>query len=163
MSDFSRIHVIHLFLVVFHDFQMHLTLCQIDRFFRFLSQIKVLFFYFNRFFVKYLLSFLRACHWLIISDSFSSIFPMLNSHKKNRFCSKKVSPSRFWLNTRVFVYFIRIKWEKPCRKSVPSKKFLIFWDGDKCYCFWDFLIYILYIASNHAIFNSCLRYQYAFQ
>ena len=83
------------FLDIFRDFQMHLTLRQIDRFLRFLSQIKALFFYFNRFFVKYLLSSLRACHWLIISDYFSSIFLMLNSHKKNGFCSKTVSTSRF--------------------------------------------------------------------
>ena len=56
------------FLVIFRDFQMHVTLRQIDRFFRFLSQIKALSFYFNRFFVKYLLSSLKACHWLIIND-----------------------------------------------------------------------------------------------
>ena len=92
------------FFIIFRYFQMHLTLRQIDRYFRFLSQIKALFFYFNRFFIKYLLSSLRACDSLIISDYFSSIFPMLNFHTKNGFCSKMVSPSHFWLNTSVFVY-----------------------------------------------------------
>ena len=53
------------FFVILRDFQIHLTLRQINRFFRFLSQIKALFFYFNRF---------------------------LNFHKKNGFCYKKVSP-----------------------------------------------------------------------
>ena len=122
MSDFSRIHVIQLFLVVFCDFQMHLTLRQIDRIFRFLSQIKAPFFYFNRLFVKYLLSSLRACRWLIISDYFSSIFPMLNSHKKSGFCSKKVSPSRFWLNTSVFVYVMTYQMRKTLSRSCAFKK-----------------------------------------
>ena len=70
------------FFIIFLDFKMYITLRQINRFFRFLSQIKVLFFYFNRFFVEFLLSLLIACYWPIISDYFSSIFPMLNSHKK---------------------------------------------------------------------------------
>ena len=33
MSDFSRIHVIKSFLVIFRDFQTHVTLRQIDRFY----------------------------------------------------------------------------------------------------------------------------------
>ena len=82
------------FFIIFRDFEMHLTLRQINPFFRFLSQIKALIFYFNRF-VEYLLLLLIACHWLIISDYFSSIFPMLNSHNKNGFSSKTVSPNRF--------------------------------------------------------------------
>ena len=121
---------------------MHLTLRQINRFLRFLSQIKDLFFYFNRFFVKYLLSSLRACHWLIISDYFSSIFSMLNSHKKNGFCCNTVSPSRFWLNTSVFGYIMTYQMRTTLsRRCAFKKKFLTFWDVDKCYFFLDFLIY----------------------
>ena len=83
MIELRRFGKNRLFFVIFRDFQMYVTLRQIDRFFRFSSQIKALFFYFNRLFVEYLLSPLIACYWLIISDYFSSIFPMLNSHKKN--------------------------------------------------------------------------------
>ena len=92
------------FFVTFRDFQMYVTLRQSDRFFRLSSQIKALFIYFNRFFVKHLLSPLIAFYWSIISDYISSIFPMLNSHTKNGFCSKTVSQSRFQLYRSVFVY-----------------------------------------------------------
>ena len=62
------------------------------------SKLKALYFYFNCFFVKYLLVPLRVCHWLIITDSyFSSIFPMLNSHKKNALFPKTVWQTRFCL------------------------------------------------------------------
>ena len=101
-SDFSWIHVIPSFLVIFRDFQMYVTSCQIGRFFRFLSQIKALFFYFNLLFLEYFLSPLRVCYWLIITDYFSSIFPMLNSHKKNGFFPKTVSQTRF----RLFNFFL---------------------------------------------------------
>ena len=141
MSDFFQIHVIPSFFIIFRDFQMHLTLRQIDRFFRFVSQIKALFWYLNRFFVKYLLSSLLACHSLIISNYFSSIFPMWNSHKKNRFCSKKMSPSRFWLNMSVFVYVMTYQMRTTLsRRCAFKKKFSTFWNGDKCYFFLDFLI-----------------------
>ena len=109
MIDFSRIHVIRPFSVILRHFlpiSSGVTLRQIEIFFRFSSQIKALFFYFNRFFVKYLLSPLIACYWSIISDYFSSILPMLNSYKKNGFCSKTVSQSRFRLCTGVFVYVL---------------------------------------------------------
>ena len=52
------------FLVIFRDFQMQVTLSGTDRFFLFSSQIKALLFCYSRFY-------------------FSSIFPMLNFHKKN--------------------------------------------------------------------------------
>ena len=38
--------------------------------------------------------------------------------------------------TQAFSFILRYnKDEKPRPKSVPSKKFLAFWDGDKCYFF----------------------------
>ena len=114
---------------------MHLTLRQIDRFFWFLSQIKALFFYFNRFCVKYLFSSLRACHWLIIGDYFSSIFPMLNPIRKMDFVLKGCHQVVFdW--TRAFSY---MSWPSNENNLVTKvclqKKFLTFWDGDKCYFF----------------------------
>ena len=128
---------------------MHLKIAKNDqkwlnyRFFWFLSQIKSFFFYLNRFFMEYFLSSLLACHWLIMSDYSSSIFPMLNSHKKNGFFSKKVSPSRFWLNTSVFVYVITYQMRTTLsRRCALKENFLTFSTGDKCYIFLDFLIYL---------------------
>ena len=118
MSDFFQIHEIQF---IFRDIQMHLTLRQIDRFFRFLSQIKALFFYFNRFFVEYFLLSLIAYHWLIISE-YLSIFPMLNSHKKNGFCSKTVSLSHFLLNTSVFVYVMTYQMRTTLSRMCAFKK-----------------------------------------
>ena len=50
------------------------------------------------------------CHlwgyWLIITDYFSSTFPMLNSHKKNWFFPKMVSQTRFCLFNCFLVYLI---------------------------------------------------------
>ena len=59
MIELREFGKIRSFFIIFRYFQMYVPLRQIDRFFRFLSQIKALFFYFNRFFVKYLLSSLR--------------------------------------------------------------------------------------------------------
>ena len=118
---------------------MHLTLHQIDRFFRFLPQIKALFFYFNRFFVKYFLSSLRACHWLIISDYFSSTFPMLNSHiRKMDFVLRRCHQIVFdW--TRAFCICYDLSNENNLvAKVCLQKKFLTFWDGDKCNFFFRF-------------------------
>ena len=78
----SQIHGIQSFLVISRVFQMHVTLYRIDGFERFSSQIQGLFFYFNHFFAEYLLVPLRDYYWFIINDYISSIFRMLNSHKK---------------------------------------------------------------------------------
>ena len=127
------------------DFQMHLSLLQINLFFWFISQIKGLFFYYNRFFVEYFFLSLLACDWLIISDYFSSIFIMLNSHKKNGFCYKKLSPSRFWLNTSVFLYVMTYQMRTTLSQRCLQKKFLTFWAGDKCYFFKIFSYTFIYI------------------
>ena len=53
------------------------------------------------------------CHfwgyWLIITDYFSSTFPMLNSHKKNWFFPKMVSQTRFCLFNCFLVYLCDTK------------------------------------------------------
>ena len=51
------------FLVIFRDFKMYVTLHRVDRFFRVSSQIKALFFYFNRFFIEYLLVTSIVCYY----------------------------------------------------------------------------------------------------
>ena len=135
------------------------------RFFLFLSEIKALFCYFNRFFVEYLLSSLLACYWLIISDYFSSIFPMLNSHKKNGFCSKKVLQVVFnnvfnKLNSSVFnerICYDLSNENNLVAKVCLKKKFLTFWDGDKCYFFWDFLIYVMSSILSFS-YPKCILY-----
>ena len=90
----------------FSLFSNALTFHKINRFFRFFLQIKALFFYFNRFFVEYLFSLLRACYWLIITEYFSSIFPMLHFHKKNEFQLPEKHYSDF-LSSTLFSYIIQ--------------------------------------------------------
>ena len=50
ITDFSQTHEIPQILVIFRHFQIHLNLSQVDRFERFSSQIKALFFNLNHFF-----------------------------------------------------------------------------------------------------------------
>ena len=49
--------------------------------------------------------------------------------------SKTVSPSRFWLNTSVFIYVILSNENNLVARCALKKKILTFWDGDKCYFF----------------------------
>ena len=120
---------------------MCITWRQIEIFFRFSSQVKALFFYSNHFLVKYLVSPLIAlffysnhflvkylvspliaCYWSIISNYFSSILPMLNSYKKNGFCSKTVSQSHFWLCTSVFVHVMTYQMRTTLWRKCAFKK-----------------------------------------
>ena len=106
------------FFTFFCDFQMHLSSTDFSDSYLKLKVFSSTLIAFCGIFVVFFIS-LR----LIISDYFSSIFTMLNSHKKNGFSYKKVSPNRFWLNTSVFLYVMTYQMRTTLSRRCHQKNF----------------------------------------